>query len=97
MTNFLNKYFDDASINEINTMLGKTILYNLSCNQENVINIIEYLKSIGIVNIKELIIYKTDIFLNTKDKIEKLFNRFNLNELVNIINNNYDEIDKIFD
>lgn len=97
MIDFLNKYLDNTSINEINTKLDSSILYNLNCNMKNILEIINYLRSIGIINIKDLIIYKTDIFLDNKDNIVNLFSKFNINDIVNKINNNYEVIDELYD
>lgn len=97
MIEFLNKYLDNTSINEINTKLDNTILYNLNCNMKNALEIINYLRSIGIINIKDLIIHKTDIFLDNKDNIVNLFSKFNINDIVNRINNNYEVIDELYD
>ena len=85
------------SINEINVKLDNTILYNLNCNMKNVLEIINYLRSIGIINIKDLIIYKTDLFLDNKDDIINLFSKFNIDDIVNKINNNYEVIDELYD
>ena len=97
MIEFLNKYLDNTSINEINVKLDNTILYNLNCNMKNVLEIINYLRSIGIINIKDLIIYKTDLFLDNKDDIINLFSKFNIDDIVNKINNNYVVIDELYD
>ena len=49
------------------------------------------------INIKDLIIQKTDLFLDNKDDIINLFSKFNIDRIVNEINNNYEVIDELYD
>ena len=72
--------------------------YNLWCNLDDCKQIIEYLQSIGIMDIDNLLIYKPDIFVETKEDIETLFNKkMSINEFVNLINDNYTNIDLLFE
>ena len=69
-----------------------SIIYDLYCNKEECIKIIRLLKMLGIKNINELILYKTRLFLKTKDEILEFFNKNNLVDLVNMDINNIDII-----
>lgn len=71
-------------------------LFDLSCNSDEIIKIIDYLRSIGIVNIEDLLINKTDIFYKTKKWIEDKISKYNIDEFVSKVNDNYDEIEIIF-
>lgn len=67
-------------------------IYDLYCNKEECVKIIRLLKLYGVKNINELILYKTRLFLKTKDEVLELFNKKNLVELVNLDINNIDVI-----
>lgn len=70
-------------------------LYNLSCNQEEIKEIINYLRGLGIICVDELLIYRIDLFFNSLDDIKKRFSKYNINDLVNSLNNDYCFIDLI--
>lgn len=72
-----------------------TAIYDLSCNDEDAIEIIKYMKNIGIANIEELLIYRIDIFFLTFEQFIKRLSKFNIPALVNHINENYANIDII--
>lgn len=71
-------------------------LFDLNCNKKEIVKIINYLRSIGVSNIDELLIYETHLFYKTKSWIESRFSNYNINELVSKINENYEEIEIIF-
>lgn len=85
----------DNTIIEIMKNNNEASLFNLSCNDEDAIQIINYMRGIGISNIDELLIYRIDVFtLSFKQFIKRLSN-FNIPILVNIVNDNYSNIDII--
>lgn len=69
-----------------------SIIYDLYCNKEECIKIIRLLKLFGIKNINDLMLYKTRLFLKTKDEVVDFFNQNNIIELVNLDINNVDAI-----
>lgn len=71
--------------------------YCLSLNEEECLKIITYLKFIGIVNINEIFQYRLELFLNTKKEVIEMFEKYNISELVNKINDNYENIDILFE
>ena len=73
--------------------------YNLEVNLEEIIKIIDYLKSIKINSdvIDKILSYMPDLFLKSEEEIEELFNKKDVNELVNSINDCYINIDLLFD
>ena len=72
-------------------------LFNLNCNKRDCIKIIEYLRSIGINNIEDLLVNKIELFYETKEDVERMFLKHNVSELVDKINNDYNEIDILFE
>ena len=78
----------------LEVMNGKypTELFDLSCNKKEIFKIIEYLRSIGINNIDELLIYETWLFYKTFDFVKGAISRFDIFELVARINDNHEDI-----
>lgn len=93
-------FLKDVSIND-NTIIemmknnNEASLFDLSCNDEDAIQIINYMRGIGITNIDELLIYRIDIFFLTFEQFIKRLSKFNVPVLVNLINENYANIDII--
>ena len=93
-------FLKDVSIND-NTIIemmknnNEASLFDLSCNDEDVIQIINYMRGIGITNIDELLIYRIDIFFLTFEQFIKRLSKFNVPVLVNLSNENYANIDII--
>ncbi len=85
---------DDVLIEMIKNN-DETAIYDLSCNDEDAIEIIKYMKNIGITNIEELLTYRIDIFFLTFEQFIKRLSKFNIPALVNHINENYANIDII--
>ena len=85
----------DDTIIEIMKNNNEASLFNLSCNDEDAIQIINYMRGIGITNIDELLIYRIDIFFITFEQFIKRLSKFNDPILVNLINDNYANIDII--
>ena len=73
----------------------ETSIFDLSCNDEDAIEIIKYMRNIGITNIEELLIYRIDIFFLTFEQFIKRLSKFNIPALVNHINDDYANIDII--
>ena len=81
----------------INKLKDNELDYLFEVNINNSIDIINYLKSINITNIDELLLSIPDLFFKPKEIVEDLFNKKNINELVNLINDDYSNIDLLFD
>lgn len=71
--------------------------YCLSLNEEECVKIITFLKFIGITNIEEILLYRLELFLNSKKEVMEMFEKNDIKETVNKINENYENIDILFD
>lgn len=97
MISFLKKYgIQNDTIEKMLENNSNSYLYDLNSNEEECCKIIEYLLSIGITNIDDLLLYECDLFLKNKKQVEIAFSKYNLNEIVELINTDYNEIDLIF-
>lgn len=70
------KYLIDLGINQniIDKIIeanGNAITLTLESNEENITNVINYLRYIGIKNIEQLLIYEIDFFLQDLEKVKE--------------------------
>ncbi len=72
MLDFLDDYFTKEELVEIKNNFKGAEAFNLYTNQDSIIEIIKYLKTLDL-NIKDLLIEKTDIFYKDLDEIKELF------------------------
>ena len=72
MLDFLNDYFTKEELVEIKNNFKGAEAFNLYTNQDSIIEIIKYLKTLDL-NIKDLLIEKPDIFYKDLDEIKELF------------------------
>ena len=96
MIDFLKECgLSDLDIQEIEEFNSSANLYNLNCNELDVVKMIEYLKDKGIKNIVLLFKYRINIFFTDfedfKLKVDKIDDKY-----IDLINNNYNEIDELF-
>ena len=73
--------------------LGYDSVLNLACNYELVKNNISLFRQLGIEDVDNLLLNKDYVFLKDTREIFNKFTNFNLNEIINLINNDYDAID----
>ena len=78
---FLEYYVNDYVIKKINDKYNKRIISSIIYNQDNVIKIIKYFKSLDL-EIENLLINRLDIFLIKFDKLKN--NISLLNELLKV-------------
>ena len=76
--------------------LGYDSVLNLACNYELVKNNMSLFRQLGIEDVDNLLLNKDYVFLKDTREIFNKFTNFNLNEIINLINNDYDAIDVVF-
>lgn len=96
MIDFLNDY---VSLNTMKELSNKypSQLFNLNCNQKECMKIIELFRELGINNIDDLLINRIEIFFETRKDLEEMFLQHNIPDLVKRINDDYMEIDILFE
>lgn len=96
MIDFLrNCGITDKVINDIKSVNVDTNLYNLNCNQDEVVKIIQCLRDIGVNCISELLVYRIDMFFLSFDKFKKLYIKQDTSNFVKLVNDDYTNIDEI--
>jgi hypothetical protein len=86
---FLKKYdISDEDINIIRNNNYESVINIIIYNKNNVCEVIDYLLSIGIVTstLSQMLSDRLDLFVKHVDDIRTSFERFNVENLVTIIN-----------
>ena len=97
MVEFLKKCdVKEETINELIKSQDSSFLFDLNSNEEECINIINYFKEIGIKDIDELLLYESELFFKTIKKIKYAFSKFDIDEFVELINQDYNNISDIY-
>lgn len=86
------EFIDENTLKRITEINGESIIYTIETNKENISEIIDYLKKIGVKPINELLIYEFDFFLMDIDSIKNKLN----NELIENINNDYICVEELY-
>lgn len=94
MNYLLELGFSNDIINKILEVNGDAISLSFECNEENIRNIINYLKYIGIKNIDKILIYEVDFFLNDFEEIKRKI-RYENYEVIQNINSDYTYIESL--
>ena len=87
---------EEKTIKELERKVSQSNLFDLSCNKDNCLKIIEYLRQININNIDELLLYEFDVFTLTFSTLIKKISQFNVPLLASAINDDPFAIEEIF-
>ena len=93
MDYFKNYGLTDEDIEEIEEFLSDDDINNYYISELKVIEIIDYLKSIGIKNIKDILKYKSNIFYESVNNIKKNIKKDPI--IISLINENIQNFDRI--
>ena len=94
MLDFLQKEnISNETIDIIYNKLPSNVIETLIDNEEECLKIIKLLKSIGIKNIEDLLIYETYIFLKLSGRVADSIKEHDINTLVNDINEDYSSVE----
>ena len=90
--------FNNNIVDELKNNYDENSLILLSVNKNNVINVINYFKEIGITNntIEEILLSNIDFLFIDKNEIENEFNKYEIKSLVSYINNDIEILYRLF-
>ena len=95
--NFLREYdITDEVIEQIRENNDSSIIQSVIYNEQNVGKIINYFKEINIEVIDELLISRPELFTVDISKIKSEINKYNVEVLVNLINEDINSINFIW-
>lgn len=93
---FLLSYgINEDVINEIIKNNDETFIENFIFEQEMVITNLDYFRSIGIKRINDLLINRTDLFLIPNKLLKSKLDKFNLNVLSELIDEDFCNLELI--
>lgn len=83
-----------AKIQEVNS---KGVIKNIILNQENVMEILDYLKELGIKteSLKDLFVYQIGIFFKTKKELIDAFEDYEIDSIIKSLNYDVNTFDLI--
>lgn len=85
----------DQDITYLHDNYEDYIIANAIYKEDNIIQVINYFKELGINNIINLIKIRLDVFLINVDKIKAMCNKYNREELVDILNEDFSVFDNL--
>lgn len=91
----IEKGFDKALIDKLLKTYDRNIIELFKLEEANVIDIIDYLREIGVKNIDKLLLNYIQIFISTKDKVQSAFEKYDIVKIVEEINDSVENIEKI--
>lgn len=85
---YLKSYnITDEELLLLKSSLSLTIQNQISLAKGEIVKVLEYLKSLGISNIFNLILYRSDLLFCDMESLNKKFNKFDVNLVKFIIEN----------
>ena len=94
---YLEKYgLSEEELNKIYDNLSDEEWEAISGSRSRVEGIIEYFKSLGIENIKQILLETPYIFLYSLEEVKKLFNDCSDNEIASKVNEDPNNLDILF-
>ena len=93
---FLLEYgISKETIEELKATLEDSTIFYFLCSKENVKQVIEYLKSIHVEVIDKLLINRLELFFLPVDKIKVCFEAYNIEVLVQLMNDDINVLNNI--
>ena len=88
MIDYLKKYnLTDEDLNEIKTVFNKDIINNFEIMMDNVCLILDELRSIGVTNIKNMILNRPDICFSDLESLREKIAKFDKELIKYVIEN----------
>lgn len=93
----LNYGFDEKGIDEIIKSNDPSIIYNVTLNKKNVLEVLDYLKEIGVNDnaVKDLFLHQIGMFFRTKEEIKNVFDEYEMDSIIKSLNYDVNTVDLI--
>ena len=86
MIDYLKEYVTEEDFNVVNYNFKDVDVNNFSYYEQNIREVLDYLKSIGVVNFKDILLYRKDICLKNLDILKEEVNKINKKLIVYLFN-----------
>ena len=87
MIDYLKEYITKEDFNVINYNFKDVDVNNFIYYEQNIREVLDYLKNIGVSNFKDILLYRKDICLKNLDILKEEVNKINKNLIVYLFNN----------
>ncbi len=93
----LNYGLDEKGIDEIIKSNDPSIIYNVTLNKKNVLEVLDYLKEIGVNDnaVKDLFLHQIGMFFRTKEEIKNVFDEYEMDSIIKSLNYDVNTVDLI--
>lgn len=87
MIDYLKDYISEKDFKVVKYNFKDNDKNNFNYYEQNIKEVLDYLKSIGVTNFKNLLLYRKDICLKNLDILKEEVNKINKNLIVYLFNN----------
>lgn len=91
----LDEGFSKEVINELINKYDESIIDQFILDSYNVVEVINYMREIGIKKIDQLLLTHIGVFLKDIDRVKAAFNKHDINEIVKDINDDIFNIENV--
>ena len=95
MSYLIDLGFSNTIIDDIKKKYDDSIIDLIKLDSDNITEIVNYLKEIGIKEVEELFSSYIELFLRDIDEVKDAFNKHNIDEIVNKINEDITNIELV--
>lgn len=87
MIDYLEEYVTLEELKVVEYNFSSQDKNNFNYYEQNIREVLDYLRSIGVVNFKDILLYRKDICLKNLDILKDEINKINKNLMVYLFNN----------
>lgn len=87
--------FTKEDIKYLYDTIDEEDIHELIIHEDRITNILKYLKSIGITNLKDVIEFRTELFYISSSIVKRAFTNTNIKDIVKLINEDVSNFDLI--
>ena len=93
----LNYGLDEKGIDEIIKSNDPSIIYNVTLNKKNVLEVLDYLKENDVNDnaVKDLFLHQIGMFFRTKEEIKNVFDEYEMDSIIKSLNYDVNTVDLI--
>ena len=86
MMDYLLNYLSEEDYKVVKFNISNLDKYNFSNYEDNICEVLDYLKFIGVTNFKDLLLYRCDVCYKDVDRLKEMISNYDLNLIVDIFN-----------
>ncbi len=95
MSYLMDLGFSETFIDDIRKTYDENVIDLIKLEDYNITEIVKYLREIGIKYVEDLFLSYIELFLRDVDEVKEAFNKHNIDEIVNKINEDITNIELV--